>query len=656
MVLVLDDTTYDYIFSLIQKSDALRIFSVVTKVDSPKTAQPSLNALYLLSPSTYSIRCLLTDFESTSVKYKGAHLYFLPTVSQSQEKMIKSNFQLNPRILSFGEFPLDFEAKDPNVFTLKNPKSLQTYYNSSCSDLVKGSIDKIASSLVGICVLTGEYPIIRYYSPNTEDFNAAVLPKFIAGAFQFQLDEYSRKNPDFPPVTDRPRSVFVITDRTCDLYAPLLHEFTYQAMAYDLLPIDEGGKFTYEVENESGTLIKRDAILNEDDQQWMSLKNLHISDAEESWKLSFKEFTSKYSKFINRSGKVSVSDIRTLAAGTEEFNEARTRIVLHDKMIVSLLKINNVRNLAELAELEQDLISNGCDINGDRIKNIAVSLLEVLQKCECLQSDKLRLVIVYFIYRGGLIEEDLVKLFHFMEISTNDFPSVLSYFQNLQYLGFTGVKKSPKSKSSGKRTFLHESSTGDVFNTSRFKPAMNTIISRIVDNSLDESIFPYIKDKPIQLDDPSPTTSSLKNPRHRAAWGKQSHAYEAPKQRIFYYIAGGATLSEVRTASELSNLLDKQVILGSDELLTPGEFISNLALLSTDDRNQLNLPQDRQRFLSERQVPAELRMRQSVSPSPVQTPQSTGPQKPTVQREVTPTDESSSATGKRARFKKFLRG
>lgn len=42
----------------------------------------------------------------------------------------------------------------------------------------------------------------------------------------------------------RPRSTLIITDRAMDMLAPFLHEFTYQAMANDLLPIENGTKYT----------------------------------------------------------------------------------------------------------------------------------------------------------------------------------------------------------------------------------------------------------------------------------------------------------------------------------------------------------------------------------------------------------------------------
>ena len=45
-------------------------------------------------------------------------------------------------------------------------------------------------------------------------------------------------------VADRLPATLVITDRSMDMVAPFVHEFTYQAMANDLLPIEDGTKYT----------------------------------------------------------------------------------------------------------------------------------------------------------------------------------------------------------------------------------------------------------------------------------------------------------------------------------------------------------------------------------------------------------------------------
>lgn len=96
----------------------------------------------------------------------------------------------------------------------------------------------------------GENPFIRYYNPSSQPLGpgAAVnehLSKRLATRLQADLDEYCRNNPGFPPPADppRPRATMVVTERAMDLQAPLLHEFTYQAMCYDLLDIVDGIKY-----------------------------------------------------------------------------------------------------------------------------------------------------------------------------------------------------------------------------------------------------------------------------------------------------------------------------------------------------------------------------------------------------------------------------
>lgn len=43
----------------------------------------------------------------------------------------------------------------------------------------------------------------------------------------------------------RPRATLLITDRSMDTIAPFVHEFTYQAMVNDVLPIEDGTRYKY---------------------------------------------------------------------------------------------------------------------------------------------------------------------------------------------------------------------------------------------------------------------------------------------------------------------------------------------------------------------------------------------------------------------------
>lgn len=87
-------------------------------------------------------------------------------------------------------------------------------------------------------------------------------------------------------------------------------------------------------------------------------------------------------------------------------------------------------------------------------------------------------------------------------------------------------------------------------------------------------------------------STSLRNPRHRAAWTKNSsHLKRAPRQRFFYYILGGVTYTEIRAAYEQSDLKNKDIFIGSEGIVTPLSFMKSVENLTTD-RKSLNLKDD----------------------------------------------------------------
>ena len=68
------------------------------------------------------------------------------------------------------------------------------------------------------------------------------------------------------------------------------------------------------------------------------------------------------------------------------------------------------------------------------------------------------------------------------------------------------------------------------------------------------------------------------------------------------FIVGGATYSESRSCYEISKKFNRDVILGSTELITPQSFISELAR-ARDSRQNLNLTMDKVRSIPQAQPP-----------------------------------------------------
>lgn len=127
----------------------------------------------------------------------------------------------------------------------------------------------------------GEYPFIRFYDPEGK---RETLAAKLGLKIQAEMDELCRVDKDFPPQSPYPRAILVITDRTLDVIAPLLHEFTYQAMIYDLLTLD-GNQYTYK--SDEGV---QKVTLDESDAIWTQIRHQHFADASNYILDSFKTF------------------------------------------------------------------------------------------------------------------------------------------------------------------------------------------------------------------------------------------------------------------------------------------------------------------------------------------------------------------------------
>ena len=60
-------------------------------------------------------------------------------------------------------------------------------------------------------------------------------------------------------------------DRSIDTVAPLIHEWTYEAMCYDLLPIADN-QFSYSTKSSAGKEQKKTVLLGDHDPLWSELR------------------------------------------------------------------------------------------------------------------------------------------------------------------------------------------------------------------------------------------------------------------------------------------------------------------------------------------------------------------------------------------------
>ncbi|KAJ1480174.1 Sec1-like protein [Baffinella frigidus] len=73
----------------------------------------------------------------------------------------------------------------------------------------------------------------------------------------------------------------LVLDRASDVTSPLMHEYTYQAMAHDLLDIKDE-RYKYKYTNAKGDQLVKEVLLNELDPIFPALRHLHIAEAIDS--------------------------------------------------------------------------------------------------------------------------------------------------------------------------------------------------------------------------------------------------------------------------------------------------------------------------------------------------------------------------------------
>ena len=210
-----------------------------------------------------------------------------------------------------------------------------------------------------MCVSLGEYPTIRYYRPRDPlpTHESHVLNTFLAQAVQDEIDVYAKYHQDFPPQSNRPRGALYIVDRSMDLCAGFVHEFTYQAMAHDLLPIRDGEKVTFRTLVNEGRPDEeeKDIEIGEKDRIWVENRHRHMKDTIEKLMSDFQKFIDENPHFADptNSKTTNLNVIKDMLAGLPQFQEMKEAYSLHLSMAQGCMNVFQKNKLSELASLEQ---------------------------------------------------------------------------------------------------------------------------------------------------------------------------------------------------------------------------------------------------------------------------------------------------------------
>ncbi|KAL6719123.1 syntaxin binding protein 1 [Lecanora helva] len=423
------------------------------------------------------------------------------------------------------------------------------------------------------------------------------------------MDQYAKFHEDFPPPSPRPRGTLIITDRSMDLFAPLVHEFTYQAMVHDLLPLVEKDKVYYQTSlNQDGSSSNlRDVEISEKDSIWVKNRHLHMKDLLEKLAADFQAFKAKNPQFAQSDNPSSLNNIKDMLAGLPQFQEGKDAFSLHLNMASDAMNIFQNRRLADIASVEQSL-ATGLDEEYKKPKNVADRIVRLLDDDNITFPDRLRLIVQYLIYRDGLLPSDIQKLLAHAHLPPQDGEVI----HNLELLGAHTSRALKDARPLAQPPFGRKQAPQDLSQEesglSRFSPAIKPMLEEHIRGTLDQGIFPFTKP---HLDAAEgllgqETISQASLRSAKPTWARTRPSALEPRQRIVVFVAGGATYSESRACYEVSEAFNKDVFLATSHMLTPSLYLRQVGDLSVDKR-RLDLPAERPRP----QAPAHLFERES---------------------------------------------
>ncbi|KZL87903.1 sec1 family protein, partial [Colletotrichum incanum] len=591
-VLVLDEGSKKILDNVVKEDDILNHnIANIERIEQKRDMNPEMDAVYILSPQENIVEILVNDFERR--RYKQAYLVWTGVLDPRVRRMIDGCPPAKQRIAGFETLSIDFFPRESHLVTFRDPWSFPILYHPACNNLVARHMKILAQKITGVCVTLGEYPKVRYYRPKNPLHEAAVLSSHLARFVQEELDEYAQWNPNFPPQSTRPAGTLIITDRSMDILAPLVHEFTYQAMAHDLLPIQDGDKVTYHMVTNGGTPEEeeKDMELSDKDPVWVDNRHRHMKDTIEKLMSDFRKFLADNPHFVNENqDTTSLNAIRDMLAGLPQFQEMKEAYSLHLNMAQEAMNIFEKHKLPDIASVEQTL-ATGLDEDFKKPKNILDQVVRLLDDDAVSPSDRLRLIILYVLYRDGVIMEDINRLLAHSGLPQRDGEVAV----NLEMLGGRPVRsglkdvRPPQPPLFPKNTKSAEVS--EEYSLSRFETAMQTMLDELSRGTLDQTTFPYVKPPA----DPNEDLLASQQGSLRAGrpnWAAAGRRPPENRQRYIVFMAGGATYSESRACYEVSARQGKDIFLVTSHMLTPQLYVRQVGDLGKDKRT-LDIPMER---------------------------------------------------------------
>ena len=550
-ILVVDNYSAKVLSSYLTMSDLLnRGIFTVELMTNKRNRFPNYGVIYFLSPTQKSISALVSDFSDLKKpKYKQVYIFFTHRLPENLLEMLVTDGIIRRTVL-LKELNLSFYSKEDIVFDFEFESGLKIF--NATQDNQNKILKSICDRLFTVLTTLNIHPYIQYQANS----------KFCT-ILSDEIEDIFIKNKFCKNL--KKGGILLLTDRSIDVTSPLLHDYNFRALVYDLL----------EVKNNTLNINNKKIVLSDDDDLWHSYKVMHIAEVFDKLTKDIAEFQkSDIAKVGNASNMDSFSDMHNVLNNMSSYKLKSTQLSNQLHLAEELNKKYKNNHINEIIELEQDIVSgenDGGKINNrDIFKNFTITKSKLTNQRE----DFIRLLLT--LYTSLSIDE---KDFNFLSGKLSEEES--GVLRGLIKLGFD-PKSSGKKNERRKTNLIREKvflvgeniSKKITYSSLRSSPNITILAEQASNYLLDKDQFPFRNWDKGDL----PKKEKKYGTKNLFDTSSNKEADLSEMEPLIVFNIGGLAHNEISSLEKLqnSNVINHRIYIGSTDIINASEYMKQL--------------------------------------------------------------------------------